>query len=89
MVLAELRGHVALRLEQLGDRHVTRLQAFLRARQADLEVAGAESALAGDERRASRGAALLAVPVGEHRAFFGDAVDVGRLVAHHARGCRR
>ena len=84
MVLAELRGHVALRLEQLGDRHVTRLQAFFGARQADLEVAGAESALPGDEGRASRGAALLAVPVGEERAFFGDAVDVGGLVAHHA-----
>ena len=27
-------------------------------------------------------AALLAVPVGEHRAFFGDAVDVRRTVAH-------
>ena len=37
MVLAELRGHVALRLEQLRDRHVARLQPFLRARQADLE----------------------------------------------------
>ena len=40
--------------------------------------------LAGDESRASGGAALLAVPVGEERAFLGDAVDVGRLVAHHA-----
>ena len=30
------------------------------------------------------GAALLAVPVGEQRTLGGDAVDVGRLVAHHA-----
>ena len=44
MVLAELAGDVALRLEQLGDGHVARLQAFLRARQADLEHAGAEAA---------------------------------------------
>ena len=49
VVLAKLRGHVALRLEELGKRHVARLQAFLRAGQADLEVAGAETALAGDE----------------------------------------
>ncbi len=27
---------------------------------------------------------LLAIPVGEQRAFLGDAVNVGRLVAHHA-----
>ena len=84
VVLAELRGHVALRLEQLGDRDVPRLQPFLRARQADLEHAGAEARLAGDEARAPGGAALLAVPVGEQRAFLGDAVDVRRLVAHHA-----
>ena len=56
-----------------------------RARQADLRQAGAERRLAGDEGGAARGAALLAVLVGEHRAFLGDAVDVGRLVAHHAR----
>ncbi len=84
VVLAELRGHVALRLEQLGDRDVACLQPFLRARQADLEVAGAEAALPGDERGAAGGAALLAVPVGEQRAFFGDAVDVGGFVTHHA-----
>ena len=84
VVLAELRGHVALGLEQLGDRHIARLQAFLRARQPDLEHAGAEAGLAGDETGASGGTALLAVPVGEQRAFLGDAVDVGRLVTHHA-----
>ena len=65
-------------------RHVFLLQAFLGARQADLEQAGAERRLPGDEGRAAGGAALLAVPVGEQRAFLGDAVDVGRLVAHHA-----
>jgi hypothetical protein len=30
------------------------------------------------------GAALLSVPVSEHRAFFGNAVDVRRTVAHRA-----
>ena len=84
VVLAELTGLVALRLEQLGDGNVPRLQPFLRAGQADLEHAGAEADLAGDEARATGGAALLAVPVGEQRAFLRDAVDVRRLVAHHA-----
>ena len=84
VVLAELRGHVALLLEQFGDRHVTRLQPFLRAGQADLQHARAEAGLAGDETRAAGGAALLAVPVGEQSPFLGDAVDVGRPVAHHA-----
>ena len=84
VVLAELTGLVALRLQQLGDRHVPRLKPFLGARQPDLEKAGAEGRLARDECRAPGGATLLAVPVGEQRAFLCDAVDVGRLVAHHA-----
>ena len=44
VVLAELTGHVALGLEQLGDRHVPRLKPFLGAGQPDLEEAGAEAA---------------------------------------------
>ena len=84
MVLAELSGRVAERLEQLGERRVLVRQAFLRSRQADLQEAGAHRALAGDERGAAGGAGLLAVIVGEDRAFVGDAVDVGRAVAHHA-----
>ena len=55
-----------------------------RAGQADLGEAGADRRLAGDEGGAAGGAALLAVPVGEQRALLGDAVDVGRPVAHHA-----
>ena len=84
MVLAELAGRVALRLEQLGERRVLLGQPFLGARQADLEQAGAEAGLAGDERGAPGGAGLLRVMVGEDRAFLGDAVDVRRAVAHHA-----
>ena len=38
VVLAELRGHVALVFEQFGDRHVTCLQPFLRAGEADLSM---------------------------------------------------
>ena len=88
VVLAELRGHVALLLEQFGDRHVTCLQPFLRAGQADLQHARPEARLAGDETRAAGRAALLAVPVGEQRAFLGDAVDIGRPVAHLAEVVR-
>ena len=84
VVLAELAGLVAPRLEQLGDRHVAGLETFLRARQPDLEHPGAEADLAGDEGCAAGGAALLPVPVGEERSFPGDPIDVRGLVTHHA-----
>ena len=83
MILAVLRGHVALVLQQPGDGRVLYGYAFLCPRQADLEQAGTQWTLAGDERRASRRTGLLAIPVGEQRAFLRDAVNVGRLVAHH------
>ena len=83
MVFAELRGHVALGFEQLGKCHVLGLKPLFGAGQTDLEQASAKTDLAGNECCASRGAALLAVPVGEERAFLGNAVDVGSLVAHH------
>jgi hypothetical protein len=52
VVLPELGGGVALRLEQLRDGHVAVLQALRSAGHADLGVAGAEAALTSDERRA-------------------------------------
>jgi hypothetical protein len=70
MVLAELRGRVTPRLEQLGDGDIARLQAFLCAGQTDLEIAGAEANLAGEEGRTPGGAALLTIPVGEERPFL-------------------
>jgi hypothetical protein len=51
MVLAELAGRVALRLEHGGDRRVLRFDAQLRTRQADFREARAKHALAEDERR--------------------------------------
>ena len=84
VVLAELSGHVAERLEQVGDGRILRLEAHLGAGQADLGQAGADRRLARDERSAAGGAALLAVPIREHRAFLGDAIDVRGLVAHDA-----
>ena len=84
VVFPELAGLVTPRLEQLGDRHVAGLEAFLRTRQPHLEHAGAEADLPGDEGRAAGGAALLPIPVGEQGSFPGNAVNVRRLVAHHA-----
>ena len=84
VVLAELAGLVTPRLEELGDRDVAGLEAFLGAGQTHLQHAGAKADLTGDEGGAAGGAALLAVPVGEQRAFFGDAIDVRGLVTHHA-----
>jgi hypothetical protein len=89
VVLAELAGGVAERLQRLGDGDVLRLQAERRARQADLGVAGAQTGLAGDERRAARRAALLGVVVGEHHAFARDAIDVRRLDRPSRRTNRR
>ena len=61
VVLAELAGGVAERLQQLGNGRVLGLEADRCGRHADLGEAGAEDALPGDERGAARRAALLAV----------------------------
>src|SRR5580693_4581738 len=60
------------------------MQSDCGAGHADFGEASADRVLTGDEARASGRAALLAIPIGETRAFLRDAVDVGRLVAHHA-----
>src|SRR5271170_2547338 len=85
MILAELTAGVAQRLEQLGDGRIFRLQAEFGAGQADLGEAGANRRLTGDEGCPSGGATLLAIPVGEHRAFLGDAVDIRGTVPHDAK----
>ena len=84
MVLAELSGGVALRLEQLGNGRVLLRQPLFRRRQSDFQESCAQRTLSGDERGAAGGAGLLAVIVGEDRALVGDAVDVGRAITHLA-----
>ena len=84
VVLAELAGGVAERLETSATLGSSARKPDVGARQTDLGQPRADRRLSGDEGGASGGAALFAVPVGEHRAFFGDAVDVRRAVAHHA-----
>src|SRR5215468_3141182 len=82
MVLAELRGRVAQWFEQFGDGRVFLVQSDRGGRQPDFGQPGAQSVLTGDERRSSSGAALLAVVIGETDAFLGNAVDIGRAIAH-------
>jgi len=84
VVLAELPGRIAERLEQLGDGCILGPQSGGRARGADLRQAGSEHALAGDEGRTPGGARLLAIAVGKAHALIGDAVDVRRAVPHQA-----
>ena len=83
VVLPELTGHVALRLEQRRDGRIFLLHALRRTGQSHFGQAGAHRGLASDEGGPAGGAALLAVPVGEQRAFVGNAVDVWCLVTHH------
>ncbi|MCY1369415.1 hypothetical protein D9M69_564550 [compost metagenome] len=84
VVLAELAGGVALLLHRVAEGRRPVGDAVLGAGHADGQQAGAERMLAEGEGGTAGGAGLLAVGVGEQRAFPGDAVDVGRLVAHHA-----
>src|ERR1700752_5251998 len=84
MVLAELPRRVAERLERLRNRDVAILQADGGSGNTDLAQTGAKTNLPRDEGRASGGAAVLRVIVGEHHAFLGDAVDVRRLVANQS-----
>ncbi|MNP03154.1 hypothetical protein D3C76_950290 [compost metagenome] len=84
VVLAELTGRVALRLERLGDGDVAVLDADRRAGHADLGQAGTQRGLAGDEGGAAGGAAVFTVVVGEHHAFPGQTIDVRRRVTEHA-----
>ena len=84
MILAKLAGHVTLCLQQRGDSRVLLGHAFRRAGQTYLGEAGANWRLSGDESGATCGTALLPVPVSENRTLSGNAVDVGRLVAHHS-----
>ena len=82
VVLAELAGGIALRLQRRRDGRVLCLQAQRRPGQAHLGQTGAVRVLAGDECRPSGGATLLGVIVGEQHPFSGDAVDVGGPVPH-------
>ena len=82
MVLAELPGRIAHRLEHLrdGDRLVG--NAERRPGLADRRQAGPDRQLAGDEVRAACRAARLGVIVGEAHALVGQPVEIGRPAGH-------
>ena len=84
MIFAELTGEIALGFEDGGDGGIFLFHALWGAWEADFSEAGADGSLASDEGGAAGGAALLAIPVGEKGAFFGEAIDIGGFVAHHA-----
>src|SRR4051794_2252278 len=84
MVLAELAGGISQRFEQLGDRGIFLLKSDIRTGHTDLRQARADWVLPADEAGSARGAALLRIIVGKGDAFFGDAVDIRRAVAHRA-----
>jgi hypothetical protein len=84
VVLADLCGGVAERLEQVGDRRIFLLQAQRGGWKADLGQPGAQAGLTGEERCPTGGAALLGVAVGEDHASPGDPVDIGRAIPHES-----
>ena len=84
MVLAELSGHIAERLEQFGECRILFGETFFRTRQPNFQKAGPHWALSGDKRSAAGRAGLLTVIVREDRTLVGETVDVGRAIAHHS-----
>jgi hypothetical protein len=64
MVLADLGGHVPLRLEQLGQRRILRLDALRRTRHAHGGQTRAHRQLPRDQRRTASRAARLGIAVG-------------------------
>src|SRR5215510_12576757 len=83
VILTELASGVSERFEQFGNGGIFGTHAICSAWQSNLAQPRAEYALAHDEGCAASGARLLGVVVGENHAFVGNAVDVGRLVAHY------
>ena len=89
VVLAELPGGVAEVLEQAADGGIELAHAHRRAGEADLGQAGADAVLAGEERRAARGAGLLAVVVEEADALVGRCGRCWASRSPSGRRCRR
>ena len=84
MVLAELAGGVAHRLQDRGDGRHLRGQPDWRTCLADGRQPGADRELAGDEVGPAGGAARLGVVVGEEHALRGEPIEVRRPAGHDA-----
>jgi len=89
VVLAELAGRIAQRLEHLGQRRVLGLQTDLRPGQPDRRQPHPDRVLAGNEGRPTGRAGRFGIVIHEDHALIGNAVDVGRRTAHHAPVIRR
>jgi len=86
MIFTELTSGISKGFQRLSNGDVARLKSDERAGNSYLGQASALRRLPGNERRAASGAAIFRVVVREHHSFLGDAVDVRRLVADHAKG---
>ena len=84
VVLAELAGGIAETLHEIPNRRILEAETKRRARRADLGEACTDRRLARNKGGASGSATLLPIEIREHRAFFGDAIDVRCLVTHDA-----
>lgn len=83
MVLSKLICRIALALQNGGHRDVNFLPSLRSVWHTNFGHASSHGNVPADECRASRGTTLLPVVIGEADAFAGNAVDVGRFVAHH------
>src|SRR5262249_22961060 len=84
VVLAELPGGVALRLQGASKRHRLRGDTDVCTSLSYRRQTGTDRQLAGDEVRPTRRAAGFGVIVGKHHAFRCQLVEVRRLPRHHS-----
>jgi hypothetical protein len=82
VVFPVLSGGVTLVFEQFGQCRIFLLETERGSGKSDFGQTGSHRMLPGDKGRAPRGTALLRVIVGKDHAFFGNAVDIGCLIAH-------
>src|SRR5262249_18506407 len=84
MVLTKLAAPVAQRVKQYCEGGLIFRDALLRPRHADRQQHSAKRILTKDEGGATSGARILRIGIGEKSALVDNAVDIRRLVAHHA-----
>jgi hypothetical protein len=82
VILAELTRRVTQILEQTADRRIKLAHAHRRAGKADFGHAAANAMLAREKGGPTGRAGLLCVILQKPQPLFGNAIDVGRFVAH-------
>jgi cytochrome d ubiquinol oxidase subunit I len=81
VIFAELSGRLAFIFQKRCNGRIFNLHAFVCTRQPNFGEPGAEHGLPHDEGRPAGSTRLFGIVVGEHNAFLGNPVDVGRLVS--------